>query len=187
MLEEIDHQYLLSLGFDGVGVRDPEKLLRRLRSREGQVAVQLLKPELVAGAEHLRFAAKNAIHSFNGKRRRSKSLAVEYLLYLSCQRQISKAISFMGIQPSDRQVILVALSESKEALERLATEVPSFIGGTVDPELIENASKRKLGGLQRAYGVSEKEVEAARFQGETDREVVKRLIVERSALLDLED
>lgn len=187
MLEEIDHQYLLYLGFDGADVADPERTLRQLRRGGEQVALQLLKLGLVAGPEHLRYAARNALHSFKGERRRSKSLAVEYLLYLSCQRQISKAIAFMGIQPSDRQIILVALSESKTALERLAREAPSLIGGKVDASLIESTSKRKLVDLQHAYGVSKKEMEAARFSGETDEQVVKRLIVERSALLDLED
>ena len=93
MMDEIDHQYLLSLGFDNAKIVDPEKTLRQLRSASDKAQVQLLKATLVAGSEHLRFAARNALHSFRSKSPRSKSLAVEFLLYVSCQRQISKAIS----------------------------------------------------------------------------------------------
>jgi len=184
-MEEIDHHYLLSLGFNHAKVSDPEKVLRQLRSAN-KVQVQLLKAGLVGGPEHLRFAARNALHSFRSKSPRSKSLAMEYLLYLSCQRQISKAIGLLGVGPTDHKVVLVALSESREALEDLEKATRSLLGDP-DDGLVEIGSKRKLAEIQRSYGVSKREMEAARFEGETDEHVLKRLIVERSALLDLED
>jgi KEOPS complex subunit Cgi121 len=185
-MEEIDDSYLLTLGFNGGHVKDPQRTLVKLRSMRG-VEVQLLRAELVAGQDHLSFAARNALHSFKGKRRRSKSLAVEYLLYVSCQRQISKAIDLLGISPVDRQVLLVALSESKEDLEKLEREACSIIGGEPDMNLVEIGSDRKLRSLQKAYCVTNREMEAARLPGESDPDVLKRLIIERSALLDLAD
>jgi tRNA threonylcarbamoyladenosine modification (KEOPS) complex Cgi121 subunit len=186
MMEEIDGHYLLSLGFDNARISDPEKTLRQLRSSNGGVQLQLLKAELVAGPEHLRFAARNALHSFRGKNPRSKSLAVEFLLFLSCQRQISKAISFLGVQPSDDKIILVALSESREVLLQFANVSKSLLGNT-DESLVEIGSKRKLDEIQHSYGVSEREMEASRFEGETDAQVLTRLVVERSALLSIPD
>lgn len=186
MITEIDHSFLLTLGFDGGHISDPEETLRRLRSSPN-VEVQLLKADLVAGGEHLHFAARNALHSFNGKRRRTKSLAVEYLLYVSCQRQISRAIDLLGIRPNDRRVLLVALSESKGALEDLEHVASSIIDGKTDQNLIEIGSESKLRTIQKAYGVTNREVQAARLRDESDSDVVKRLIIERSALLDLSD
>src|SRR5881409_936589 len=168
MMDEIDNQYLLSLGFDNASIVDPEKTLRQLRSASDKAQVQLLKAKLIAGPEHLRFAARNALHSFRSKSPRSKSLAVEFLLYVSCQRQISKAIRLLGVEPTDRQVVLVALSGS--------------LLGEADGGLVEIGSSQKLAEIQRSYGVSKREIEAARFEGESDSEVLKRLIVERSAL-----
>ncbi len=185
-MREIDHQYLLSLGFPGVVIGDPEKVLHKLRTTNEQVQLQLLKAGLVAGPEHLTFAAKNAIHSYKGKNAKSRSLAMELLLYISCQRQISKAIKFLGVDPSDRQVLLVALSESKAALQKLEEESKTLLGES-DDNLVEIGSKRKLVDIQHAYGVTRREMEATRFEGETDSQVLKRLIVERSALLDIED
>jgi tRNA threonylcarbamoyladenosine modification (KEOPS) complex Cgi121 subunit len=186
MMDEIDGHYLLSLAFDNARIADPEKTLRRLRSANNRVQVQLLKAHLVAGPEHLRFAARNALRSFGGRNQRSKSLAVELLLFISCQRQISKAISFLGVEPSDDQVVLVALSESKEALLEFENVSTSLLGES-DESLVEIASERKLGEIQRSYEVSKKEMEATRFEGESDAQVLKRLIVERSALLSIPD
>src|SRR5206468_13030940 len=115
MMDEIDHQYLLSLGFDNARIVDPEKTLRQLRSASDKAQVQLLKATLVAGPENLGCAARNALHSFRSKNPRSKSLAVEFLLYASCQRQISKAIRVLGGQPACRQGVLGALRGSKGA------------------------------------------------------------------------
>lgn len=186
MMDEIDGHYLLSLGFNNPRITDPEKTLRQLRAASKLIEVQLLKAELVTGPEHLRFAARNALRSFRGKNPRSKSLAVEFLLFVSCQRQISKAISVLGVEPSDDQVLLVALSESKEALLQFESVSKSLLGDP-DESLLEIGSKRKLGAIQRSYGVSKKEMEAARFEGESDAQVLKRLIVERSALLSVPD
>jgi tRNA threonylcarbamoyladenosine modification (KEOPS) complex Cgi121 subunit len=186
MMDEIDHYFLLSLGFGNARITNSEQTLRQLRSVNGCIQVQLLRAGLVAGPEHLRFAARNALHSFSGNNPRSKSLAVEYLLFISCQRQISKAISFLGVEPSDDKVVLVALSDSREALRELEKASTSLLGDP-DDSLIEIGSKRKLAELQRSYRISEKEMEAARFEGETDAEVLKRLIVERSALLSISD
>ncbi len=186
MMDEIDHHYLLSLGFNNARIVDPEKTLRLLRSTAEKAQVQLLKAKLIAGPEHLRFAARNALHSFRSKSPRSKSLAMEFLLYVSCQRQISKAIRLLGVEPTDRQVVLVALSESKEALQELERVSGSLLG-EADGGLVEIGSSQKLAEIQRSYGVSKREIEAARFEGESDSEVLKRLIVERSALLDVQD
>ena len=174
------------MGFDGGRVSDPEETLRRLRSVP-EVEVQLLKADFVAGKEHLQFAARNALVSFYGKGRRSKSLAVEYLLYLSCQRQISKAIRLLGIRASERRVLLVALSGSNEALQKLEQAALSIIGGSIDEDLAEIGSELKLKKIQNAYGVTKREIEATRFPGESEDDVVKRLVIERSALLDLSD
>jgi len=185
MMGEIDHHFLLGLGFRSARITDPAKTLRRLRSVSGENQVQLIKAERVAGPEHLRFAARNALHSFNGKNPRSNSLAVEYLLFLSCQRQISRAISFLGVEPSDTRVVLVALSKSREHLHELENVSKSLFGES-DDNLMEIGSKQKLSGLQHSFGISKVEMEAARFQGETDAQVLKRLVVERSALLSIQ-
>ena len=185
MIEQIDGYYFLSLTFTNTGIKDPEHALKQLRTINTQAEVQLVKADLIAGPEHLQFAARNALNSFKGDKRRSKSLAVELLLYLSCQRQIAKAIRFLGVDSEDSRVALVALSDSKDAIQELARRAESIIDGKQDDSQIEIGSKEKMIRLQESYGVTRKEMDAARFEGETESSTLKRLIVERSALLDL--
>lgn len=187
LIDEIEGRYLLSLAFDKASIPNPEQTLKQLRSISNDAEVQLVKADLIGGPEHLQFAARNALHSFSGPQRRSKSLAVELLLYISCQRQIAKAIKLLGVDSKDSRVALVALSGSKHAILELDRQANSMIGGERDENLIEIGSKQKLDGIQRSYGVTSRELEAARFVGEADSSVLKRLIVERSALLDIKD
>ena len=187
MIEEIDNHYLLSLAFAKASIPDPEQTLRQLRSINGEVQVQLVKADLIGGPEHLQFAARNALHSFNGPQRRSKTLAVEFLLYISCQRQIAKAIKLLGVDSRDSRAALVALSGSKDAILELDRRADSVIRGKRDEGLIEIGSKRKMDLLQRSYAVTSREMEATRSVREADSSVLKRLIIERSALLDIRD
>jgi len=187
LIKEINSHYLLSLGFAKASIADPEHTLEQLRSVNKQAEVQLVKADLIAGPEHLQFAARNAIYSFNGKRRRSKSLAMELLVYVSCQRQIAKAIKFLGVDSKDSRIALVALSDSKDAILELDRRARLIVSGEQADNLIEIGSKQKMAQLQRSYGVTGREMEAARFEGETDSSILKRLIVERSALLDIRD
>lgn len=187
MIDEINNHYLLSLAFTKTAVSDPEHTLKQLRSISSEAEVQLVRADLIGGPEHLQFAARNALHSFSGKERRSRSLAVELLLYISCQRQIAKAIKLLGVDSKDSRVALVALSGSKDVILELDRQADSLIGGHRDESLIEIGSKRKMDLLQRSYAVTSREMEATRSVGEADSSVLKRLIVERSALLDVRD
>src|SRR5207245_8887467 len=112
-LDRIDACYLLSLAFSDARISDPEQTLKQLRSINNKAEVQLVKSDLIAGPEHLQFAARNALSSFKGPRRRSKSLALELLLYISCQRQIEKAIRILGVDPEVSRIGLVAVSDCK--------------------------------------------------------------------------
>lgn len=185
MLEEIDGHYMLILGFDMAQVTDPTKMLERLRSSFPSLQIQFLKADLIAGLEHLLFAARNALQAFNSGRGRSKSLAVEFLLYASCQHQISRAIDMLGIVPDDRRISVVALSDSKNLLQESSRAIESEIGGDPDDSVIEIDTGRKAALLKRVYHIAPREVEAARFPGEKESDVLKRLVIERSALLAL--
>jgi tRNA threonylcarbamoyladenosine modification (KEOPS) complex Cgi121 subunit len=187
LIDKIETHNLLYMGFIKASIADPEHTLKLLRAVNSQAEVQLLKADLVAGPEHIQFAARNAIHSFKGKQRRSKSLAMELLLYISCQRQIAKAIRLLGVDSKDSRIAIVALSESRAALEELAHAAQSIVGGESDEDLIEIQSKQRLEKLQRNYGITDKAMEGAKLEGETNSSVLKRLIVERSAFLDIQD
>ena len=185
-MEEIDGFFLLVSGFPRAKVGNPATVLSELRSESDQIEIQLFRSDLVAGIEHIRLAARNSIRSFHGKKPRSRSLAVELLLFVSCQRQITKAIKLLGVEPTGKGFVLVALAKSRNPLLELEKNSKSMFGET-DQNLVEIGSKAKLANLQRSYNVSDMEMEAARFENESSAEVLKRLIIERSALLSVAD
>src|SRR5260370_31580379 len=110
---------------------------------------------------------------------------MELLLYVSCQRQIVNAIKVLGVDSKDSRIALVALSDSKDAMQELDRGARLIVDGEEDDNLIEMGSKQKMAQLQRAYGVTSKEMAAPRFARETDSSLLERLIIERSALLDI--
>lgn len=187
MQEKVDdHYHLLIQGFSETSIQEPEKTLDELRSSFPHVHLQLVRAELVAGREHLFFAARNAIAGYKSPHRKSKSLAVELLLYVSCQHQISKAITLLGIRPKDQNIILVALGNSDISFKDLKARCRSLIQGRPKDELVEIYSQDKFNMLKECYGITSIEMEAARVPGEVEEDVLKRLVIERSALLTLE-
>ncbi len=63
------------------------------------VTVQLFDLDRVAGSRHLLLATINAVKSYDSKRRISRSLGMEILLFVSGTRQISEAVKRVGISP----------------------------------------------------------------------------------------
>lgn len=146
----------------------------------------MMRADRIAGTEHLSFATRNAVKAFGRKYKRSRSLAMEILLYASCQRQISKAIVLLGVNPSTSQVAVAALSTRIGVLVDLQEVLQKMLGGKMDDGVLEIRTERKLSELKKVFGILDRELEASRLEGEEDAEVVKRLVVERSALLALE-
>lgn len=72
--------------------------------------VQLLRADRIYGADHLRHAAALAARAFADGRARSGDLATETLLYAAGERQIGKALAFMGLAPGVASVAAVSWS-----------------------------------------------------------------------------
>lgn len=160
--------------------------MSRLRQSLPDVELQLMRADRVAEAEHLIFATRNALRAFSRKYQRSRTVAMEILLYVSCQRQISKAIELLGVTQSTSQVAIVALSRRTRTLASLPKTVEKILGGKLDDKVLEIRTKRKLLDLRKAYDISEKELGTVRVEGKEEAEVIKQLVLERSALLALE-
>ncbi len=185
-MERIDGNHLLLLGFSSSKVKDARILLSNLRRSFPRVKIQLLRADRIAGTEHLALASANALRAFSQGRARSRSLEMEILLYASCQRQISKAIEMLGVTPLTREIAVVALSESPTILSTLPPKLERMIGGELDHGVLEVGTKRKLSRLQRVFEITKRELQATRLPDEGEEGAVKRLVIERSALLALE-
>ena len=97
---------------------------------------ELLGPRLaladahaVCGTLHLRQAAELAQRAHDGGYALSHTRASEVLLYLTGQRQVSRAITRAGLTPSTEAVAWVAFGEPPAELAALVTDDESVLSG----------------------------------------------------------
>jgi tRNA threonylcarbamoyladenosine modification (KEOPS) complex Cgi121 subunit len=180
-LEEF-HTYLTVAGFREVKIRDVDKFFQTLKDDADDTHVQLLDASLVAGYEHLRFAALNALNAFAGNVSISSNLAIEIILYASAQRQIKEAFRLMGLQPSTRRVAVVILARTEEQASRRLGDVSRLVGGQKDDRVID-LTKDKLGGIKKLFGISSLELEAKAKRRGLEKHALIDLVIEHMGLL----
>jgi len=185
--EKIGSYSFLVQGFRDARVTDSEKVLRELRGSFPGVDLQLLRADRVAGKEQIIFAARNAIDSFQSKDRRAKHLSMEFLLFASGEHQILEAIKLLGVTASSRELALVGLSDTRLDSNRLSNRAMESVKGIPDDTVLQIKTRKKAEDLKRAFKIPDKELNASKMPSEEDDSVLKRLIIERSALLALEN
>ncbi len=132
---------------------------------------QILDANAIAGVEHLYFAAVNASKAFNQGLNISKNFSIEFLLYVSGQRQISKAIGIVGVKHDTREIALVIFAQEEEFSSKAIITISKIIGGIRDDDVLEIRDPThvaKLFGLENSYD---------------NIATLKSLLIERSALL----
>jgi len=152
-----------------------------VREKIGGHIFQLLNADHVAGWEHLYFAALNALRAFQDGRNIAERLDIEILLYASCQDQISRAFTLVGLTPQTTRVALIVLTDSaEEAVEAIRRATPLL--GVPDDSVLE-IDGEKFQRLMEVFSVSEEELEAVAGSKKEEASALTSLVVERCALL----
>jgi len=185
--ERVGLYFLWIQGFRNARVMDPEKALQELRGSFDRIELQLLRADRIAGVEHIMFAARNAVDSFTGKDRRAKHLSMEFLLFATGEHQIIEAIKLLGLNESSIELALVGFSELNSGSSALMDKAAEVLRGIPDDSVLEVETAKKQKDLKKAYKIPEKQLNASRMPGETESDLLKRLVIERSALLVLEN
>jgi len=139
------------------------------------VVIQAINAEKIVGKEHIDYAVKKAIKSFENGRNIAKNLGLEILLYMSARRHIQKALA-MGIREGAMNVLFVVTGEEVQIKKALGT-LSKMI--EVRPEVIEY-DESKHSSIVKAFGITDKEVDAA-----GGNEKIPKLVLERVALFDV--
>ncbi|MEC9333105.1 MAG: KEOPS complex subunit Cgi121 [Candidatus Thermoplasmatota archaeon] len=90
----------------------------------------LIESGKVCGPQHLNQSARLAKKAHEGKYNLSKDRSTELLLYLTAQRQISKAIEIAGVNASTKTVAWVAFDQVPARLSDLLEPDESVISHT---------------------------------------------------------
>ena len=176
------NKHLICVGFNNVKLRNINKLFQTLKDETGNACVQFLDASLVAGSEHLRFAALNALNAFEGQVNISSSLAIEILLYASAQRQIKEAVRLIGVKKSTTKVAVVILAENLEQASVILKVVSRLLRGKRDDSVIDLTGE-KLANLRGLFGISDVELEAKAERKGLEKQALIDLVVEHMALL----
>lgn len=155
------------------GIREsPLKLLNELRL-SGSSGIQFCRPEIVASERHLVAAFAAAATTTLAGAARSRRIEVEYLLRLSCQRQIQDALRVAGLRGEEDKVIVVAITMNGEDPAELLYKVVEKLGGKIEPfrRLTDSDT------LMEIYEISEEQLKTIPTTGETDP--LELLILER--------
>jgi tRNA threonylcarbamoyladenosine modification (KEOPS) complex Cgi121 subunit len=145
--------------------------------------IQFFDGGLIAGKEHLKITAINALHAFKTGINISKSLAMETLLYASAQRQIAAAISKAGVTQDSKIVGFLAFSESENDARELEKKIAHFVGAELIEGLLDEWSEEKESKLMALYEIGTVELEAIRMPGQEVKTAMEKAVVERVALL----
>ncbi len=176
------NRYLTITGFREVEIKDVDRFFQVIKEKTDNACVQFLDASLVAGWEHLLFAALGALNAFKSKVNISGSLGMETLLYSSAQRQIKDAVKLIGIKPSSRHVaVLVLASDQKQASDVLKV-VSQLLGGEQDDSVLE-LTDDKIARLRKLFHISAVELVAKAKHKGFEKQTFADLVIEHMALL----
>ncbi|MBX8631364.1 MAG: hypothetical protein KIY12_05980 [Thermoplasmata archaeon] len=129
---------------------------------------QPVRSEMVFGMPHLRSAFLHAARACERGRSRSDDIATEFLVYASCERQISRALEKMKVKGNGGIVMMITPPVPDDELSTILQN----LGLERDDSLIEMDGKKVANA--RSFGIH------------TDNEhEASESILERIAMLDL--
>jgi tRNA threonylcarbamoyladenosine modification (KEOPS) complex Cgi121 subunit len=175
-------KYVELTGFGNVNINDAEEFVKAAREATSQTAwIQFFDAELVATWQHLYFAVLNALLAFRNERNISKSVAMETMLYASAQRQIRKAIKFMGVKRDSANVAVVIIGENPDSVNAVLSAVSKRVGAEPDETVLE-LTREKTQRIRKAFSIGANELEAVMEKKNANQALVD-LVIERTALL----
>ncbi|MDI6645094.1 MAG: KEOPS complex subunit Cgi121 [Methanobacteriaceae archaeon] len=131
--------------------------------------LQLLNADAIAGYDHILNAAKHALNAFQRGENVANDLGLEICLRASLQRQISKAITIMGLKEGDMNICAISINCNNKIMDHLEQFLGNRDDTVINPDLDH---------LKNIYGFSESEM---RIYGS-----IENLMMERMAILILE-
>ena len=175
-------RHLAIVGFRNVKIEGIDRFFSVVRSKAEDVHVQFFDAKLIAGWEHLYFAALNALNAFKNKTNISKSVAVETLLYASAQRQIKNAVELLGIKPKSSQVAVLIVAETKRIAASTLKAVSKLVTGERDDSVLEltNGKVKRIKGF---FSISDLELDAKLEKEGFEKKALIDLVIEHMALL----
>lgn len=131
--------------------------------------LQLLNANAIAGYDHILNAALHALNAFQRGENIANDLGLEICLRASLQRQISKALTIVGLKKGDMNICAISINCNEKIMDNLEQILGKRDDNVISPDLDQ---------LKTIYGFSESEM---MIYGS-----IEKLMIERMAMLILE-
>ena len=169
-------------GYRNISFSKAEEFLKANRKEiEKTVDMQFFDAKLIAGQQHLFFAALNALQAFENKTNISKSPAMETMLYASAQRQIQRAIQRCGIKPETKNMAVLVIGEKPNHIKSIIEAISEYVGGQPDEGVLEMSNSKEKR-ITKTFQITDEEIKAIMRNDDREAAVVN-LVIERVALL----
>ncbi|MHA2229577.1 MAG: KEOPS complex subunit Cgi121 [Candidatus Thorarchaeota archaeon] len=129
-----------------------------LTNEKNILAVQFLDSSLVVDADHLLFAAQNAINAWRGRYAITRELGLELMVYASAQRQIDRAIEVMGIKNELVSLALVIVGTDRVSVETQLNHIKNEVGSATSDQF--SMSEERLRSIMNHFNIQDKELQA---------------------------
>lgn len=150
-------------------IEDFRKLMININKVSKNCTVQLLNADGIASREHIIHAAVHAIKAFERNENIAKDLGLEICVRASAQRQISKALSILGLKEGKMNICAVAVDCSENIMDELELLLDKRDDSVLNPDEIL---------LKDIYKISEEEIKTVSN--------ISDVMIEKTTLLILE-
>lgn len=184
MLKQIEEfaKHVAIVGFRNVKIENIKEFFKKIREeKSSNVEIQFFDAKLVATWQHLYFAALNALTAFMNEENISRSLEMESMLYASAQRQIRKAMKFLGIKPNSSEVGVLIIGEKLESVRSALSLVSKHLKAKRDNTVLK-LTKEKTVAIRKTFRISDVELETVTNKNNVEK-ALTNLVIERMALL----
>jgi tRNA threonylcarbamoyladenosine modification (KEOPS) complex Cgi121 subunit len=167
-----------------IAVAELLKQSREIATQFG-VTLQLADASYLAGAPHLFFAAIHALRAFQRGTKRADILGTEILRFAAAQRQITRALTLLGVTNETRTLGGVLLGGPPETLRKAYQEFLNRTKATDAPTVLEITTPAKAASVQQLFEITPTEVAAtaASRRPKDQYQAITKLVYERCALL----
>lgn len=150
-------------------MEDPVGFLDTLRKKYPNVIIQGIQSQYILNVGHVKKTLAISLSAKKAATLLSNKIETDILMRFACTRQISDAISKVGVKPS-RDSILMLLGK-KSSLDKIFSEIEDLL-----EENVFEKNHAKL--IQKEFGITQKELDCV-----ISKTPLEDLLVERSATL----
>lgn len=157
-------------------ISDASKIFKEIDnlSKNNNALIQMVNADVIFGKDHIISAMFHTQRCFANKTNSLDDASLELLLYLSGERQISKAISKIGITNQTTKFAIIVSSEKQNNDEIIVHTLLSQFNLCRDDTVLEGDST-----TLKQFGLSKQEISTV------SKQLYGDLILEKVALVDI--